>query len=129
LREATRDSVKAALERALAVAIGRERIGDALHAGTRAGERRHDDAVLNGDRTEHIILAISNKNGRKWTIAAGSTHTLVEEREHQRGDFVDLLVEREMTGIKAVDLGIGHVAPEGLATGSDEGRVIAAPFH
>jgi hypothetical protein len=47
-------------------------------------------------------------------------HTLVEERERQRGDFVNLLVEREMASIKAVDLGVGHVALVGLATGRDE---------
>jgi hypothetical protein len=45
---------------------------------------------------------------------------LGQEVEHQRSDFIDLLVEREMTCIEEADFGVGEVALIGFGAGRDE---------
>ena len=45
---------------------------------------------------------------------------LGQELEHQRRDFIDLLVEREMTGVEEVNFGVGDVAFVGFRARRDE---------
>ena len=45
---------------------------------------------------------------------------LGQKLKHPRRDFIDLLIECEMTCVELVNFGVGDIAPVGFAAGRDE---------
>lgn len=62
-------------------------------------------------------------------MGCGDGQHTAQEVEHQRPDLGGVRLEREMTGIDEMDLGVGNVDAIGQRAGRDEVGIVAPPRH